>query len=307
MQIYAPRKIPCLFHYPPFLGHLLTSALSTEWKQSIIIPKFKKGSPTDPSNYRPISLTCTCSKILESIISNQLTNYLLEHNLITRHQHGFLKRHSTSTNLIESLHDWSISLANNNSINIAYIDYKSAFDCISHPKFLIKLTSYGIKGNLYHWIAAFLSHRSQSVKINSSLSTPCLVTSGVPQGSVLGPLLFNLYVNDVTDHIDQSATAQLFADDIKLYTYFSNISPSMLQSQLDIIQAWSTLWQLRISYPKCSILTIGPHQQTNIFQIDLKQISSVDHVCDLGITIDSKLKFQRHIHTIISRANTANH
>ena len=131
----------------------------------------------------------------------------------------------------------------------------------------------------------------------------CLVTSGVPQGRVLGPLLFNLYVNDVTDHIDQSATAQLFADDIKLYTYFSNISPSMLQSQLDIIQTWSTLWQLRISYPKCSILTIGPHQQTNIFQIDLNQISPVDHVCDLGITIDSKLKFRLHIHTIISRAN----
>ena len=303
---------PIFFHHTAYtlsfpLSTLFRSlidlrSIPSEWKQSIIKPKFKKGSPTDPSNYRPISLTCTCSKILESIISNQLTNYLLEHNLITRHQHGFLKRHSTSTNLIESLHDWSISLANNNSINIAYIDYKSAFDCISHPKLLIKLTSYGIKGNLYHWIAAFLSHRSQSVKINSSLSTPCLVTSGVPQGSVLGPLLFNLYVNDVTDHIDQSATAQLFADDIKLYTYFSNISPSMLQSQLDIIQAWSTLWQLRISYPKCSILTIS-HQQTNIFQIDLNQISSVDHVCDLGITIDSKLKFQRHIHTIISRAN----
>jgi hypothetical protein len=179
-----------------------------------------------------------------------------------------LKRHSTSTNLLESLHDWSISLSNSKSINIAYIDFKSAFDCISHPKLLIKLSSYGIKGNLYHWIAAFLSNRSQSVKINSTLSSPSLVASGVPQGSVLGPLLFNIFVNDVTDHLDPSATAKLFADDIKLYTSFSNISPSILQSQLNIIHTWSTLWQLRISHPKCSILNIGPHQQNNSFQID---------------------------------------
>ena len=278
-------------------------SVPSEWRHSIITPKFKKGSPTDPSNYRPIALTCTCSKVLESIISIQMIQYLLDHKLITPHQHGFLKRHSTSTNLLESLHDWSISLSNRKSINIAYIDFKSAFDCISHPKLLIKLSSYGIKGNLYHWIAAFLSNRSQSVKINSTLSSPSLVASGVPQGSVLGPLLFNLFVNDVTDHLDPSATAKLFADDIKLYTSFSNISPSILQSQINIIHTWSTTWQLRISYPKCSILNIGPHQHNNSFQIDQNKIKEVDHVCDLGVTIDSKLKFKIHINAIVSKAN----
>ena len=278
-------------------------SVPSEWRHSIITPKFKKGFPTDPSNYRPIALTCTCSKVLESIISSQLSQYLLDHKLITPHQHGFLKRHSTSTNLLESRHDWTISLANRNSVNIAYIDFKSAFDCISHPKLLIKLSSYGIKGNLYHWIAAFLSNRSQSVKINSSLSASALVTSGVPQGSALGPLLFNLFINDITDHLDPSATAKLFADDIKLYTSFSNISPSILQSQLNIIQAWSTLWQLRISYSKCSILSIGPHQQNNIFQIDQHTISKVEHATDLGVTIDSKLKFKIHINGIVTIAH----
>jgi len=278
-------------------------SLPSEWKTSVITPKFKKGSPSDPANYRPIALTCTCCKILESLISSELNQYLLEHKLITPHQHGFLKRHSTSTNLLESINDWSISISNRKSVNIAYIDYKSAFDCISHRKLMIKLFSYGISGNLYLWIEAFLTNRSQSVKINSFLSTPCPVSSGVPQGSVLGPLLFCCFINDVTDQLDPTASTKLFADDIKLYTSFSNIAPSILQSQLDIIQSWSSLWQLRISHSKCNILTIGPHQQPTNFVIDNIHIAQADHVCDLGVTIDSQLKFRKHISNIVSKAN----
>ena len=222
---------------------------------------------------------------------------------VSSQQNGFLKRHSTSTNLLESINDWSIAISNRNSVNIAYIDYKSAFDCVSHPKLLIKLSSYGIYGNLYLWISSFLSSRTQTVKINSVLSSPCAVVSGVPQGSVLGPLLFNVFINDVTDNLDASATAKLFADDIKLYTSFSNVSPSILQSQHDIIQAWSLLWQLRISYTKCSILIVGPHKLPSSFCLDKHRLTQVDHVCDLGITIDSQLKFRIHISNIISRAN----
>ena len=135
--------------YP--LSHLFRSLIDihtipTEWKNSTIIPKFKKGAPSDPSNYRPIALTCTCCKILESIISCELSQYLLEHKLITHHQHGFLKRHSTSTNLLESTYDWTIALSNRNSVSVAYIDFKSAFDRISHSKLLLKLSGYGING-----------------------------------------------------------------------------------------------------------------------------------------------------------------
>ena len=137
-------------------------SLPQEWKLSVIIPKFKKGTPSDHSNYRPIALTCTCCKVLESIIATDLIQFLIEHNLITRHQHGFLKRHSTSTNLLESLNDWTISMSNQKSITVAYIDFKSAFDSISHPKLLLKLSSYGITDTLYFWINPLLTAPSNN-------------------------------------------------------------------------------------------------------------------------------------------------
>ena len=123
-----------------------THSIPDEWRNAIIPPKFKKSSASDPSNYRPISLTCTCCKVLESIITTKIFLFLTEHHLITKHQHGFLSRHSTSTNLLECFNVWTLFFSNKKSISIAYIDFKFAFDCISNSKLLLKLTSYGIKG-----------------------------------------------------------------------------------------------------------------------------------------------------------------
>ena len=227
-----------------------THSIPDEWRTAIITPKFKKGSPSDPANYRPISLTCTCCKILESIITSQVLQFLQDHNFITKHQHGFISRHSTSSNLLECINDWTISISNKKSVTVAYIDYKSAFDCISHPKLLLKLSSYGITGNLYFLIKSFLTSRTQIiiVKINSSNSLSCPVTSGVVQGSVIGSMLFNIFINDVTTHVDRNTTIKLFADDIKIYTDLPNISPTNLQTQLNNIHQWSSTWQMQISY-----------------------------------------------------------
>ena len=121
------------------------------WSDLNVTPKFKKSSPSDPANYRPISLTCTCCKVLESIKTSQILQFLSDHHRITQHQHGFLARHSTTTNLLECTNDWTISISNHKSIIIAYVDFEAAFDCISHHKRLLKLSSYGIRDNLLVW------------------------------------------------------------------------------------------------------------------------------------------------------------
>ena len=238
--------------------------LPNEWKFALITLKFKSGSPSLPSNYRPIALTCTCCKLLESVISDQLITYLESHNLITTAQHGFLKRHSTTTNLLESLNSWTISLANHKSITIAYVDFQRAFDSISHTKLLHKLTSYGISGNLYLWIKAFLLNRTQAVRVGTSISTTCTIISGVPQGSVLGPLLFNLFINDLADLFDpNTCTTKLFADDLKLYTEITDHNSASnfpIKPWLPICVVHSIRWQIGISNSKSFILDLGISQ-----------------------------------------------
>jgi hypothetical protein len=278
--------------------------LPIEWKSSIIIPKFKKGSPSDPSNYRPISLTSTCCKILERIIVSDITDFLHKHNLISKHQHGFLKHHSTTTNLLESLNDWTITLSNNHSAVIAYIDFQRAFDSISHSKLIQKLIAYGIEGNLLFWIKSFLSNRTQSVKVGSKLSFISSVTSGVPQGSVLGPLLFNIFINDITDNFDNKVTSKLFADDIKLYTDLSFPNSQIhFQNHLNIISDWSTTWQINISHSKCNILELGKHLTLHQYTLSNIPITHSDLVKDLGILIQPNLQFDHHITDITNRAN----
>ena len=280
-----------------------THSIPDEWRTAIITPKFKKGSPSDPANYRPISLTCTGCKILESIITSEVLHFLLGHNLITKHQHGFISRHSTSTNLLECINDWTLSISNKKSVTIAYIDYKSAFDCISHPKLLLKLSSYGIKGNLYLWIQSFLTSRSQTVRINSCYSASCPVTSGVVQGSVIGPMLFNLFINDVIDHAIHNITIKLFADDIKIYSDIQNTHLHNFQKQLDNIHLWSSTWQMQISHSKCNILQIGSSNSSHTFHFVNNTIQQVDSVTDLGVTIDNNLRFKYQINNITLKAN----
>ena len=195
---------------------------------------------------------------MESIITNELITFLNDHHLINQNQHGFLKRHSTVTNLLESTNDWTLSLSKHNSVLIAYIDFQRAFDSVPHPKLLHKLSSYGIHGNLLFWISSFLSNRLQRVRVDSALSGTCSVTSGVPQGSVIGCLLFNLYINDITDFLGSTTTSEIFADDLKIYTELSSTdSISNLQNHLNLIHLWSVTWQLQISHSKCHTLTLG--------------------------------------------------
>ena len=161
------------------------------------------------------------------------------------------------------------------SISIAYIDFKSAFDSISHSKLLLTHKLWH-RGNLYFWIQGFLNNRSQYVKINSSYSLPCSVFSGVIRGSVIGSLLINIFINDWNDPFHFNTTVKLFADDIKLYTSYINISQNNLQHDINTMYDWASIWQMQISYSKCNILQISTNTLPQYYKINTNIVAGVD-------------------------------
>jgi hypothetical protein len=319
----GPDNIPpifikkCSLWLAPVLAYLFDysfrqSYIPPVWKSALVTPVYKKGDRTNPSNYRPISLTCVLCKVMESIIKDQLTAYLHTNNIITDHQHAFIKQHSTVTNLLECTHDWSLAISNKHFVDVIYIDFRRAFDSIVHSKLLIKLRSYGISGNLLSWISSFLSNRFQQVVVDNCYSNEFPVTSGIIQGSVLGPILFILFINDLSDVIRHNAhiTLVLFADDLKLFSEFlldtSNIPLSIVDLQLVLnnVFLWSTIWQLPINIDKCSSARLFSRSILNpVYTINGLPITHLDSTRDLGIEIDSRLSYNNHINSIVSKAN----
>jgi len=175
-----------------------TTFMPPVWLIANITPIFKKGDAALPTNYRPISLTCSICKIIESIVKDQIVSYLLTHGLLSKEQHAFIAKHSTITNLLECVHDWALSLHNRVPQDVIYFDFSHAFDCVDHSKVCIKVQSFGIDGLLLSWICAFLSNRTQRVVVEGFTSNWVNVISGVPQVSVLGPIFFLLYVDYIT-------------------------------------------------------------------------------------------------------------
>ena len=281
--------------------------LPADWRHAFITPIFKKFDRCNPSNYRPISLTCSLCKVMESVIKDQMLSYLLTNSIITKSQHAFISKHSTTTNLLETIKDWSIELNCSNSVDTVYIDFAKAFDSISFNKLLYKLNYYGITGFLLNWIFSFLHNRTQCVAIDNTYSSVCDVLSGVPQGSVLGPMLFLLFINDIEYcNFNNSCVFKMFADDLKLYTTISgNLTSDILQKTLDAIYSWSVKWQLSINITKCSVLRLSNKTNNTAncqYFINGQCLSSATTVSDLGIITDNRLSFINHINDISSKA-----
>ncbi|BHF75663.1 hypothetical protein SprV_0501875900 [Sparganum proliferum] len=248
-----------------FQASLDEGRLPPEWKTAWISPIHKSGSRASANNYRPVSLTSICCKVMERIIKRELMRFLEQHHLLSNAQHGFRRGRSCLTNLLYCLEQWSRAIDEGNVVHVAYIDFKKAFDSVPHQLLLYKLGRIRVRGKLLKWIENFLIGRSQTVRLGGQQSAEVTVTSGVPQGSVLGPILFLIYIDDCIHGLD--CDIAMFADDIKLWTVIRNEDDeAKLQANLDRLEQWSGYWLLPFNVSKCNILRIGrtssAHRQT---------------------------------------------
>ena len=288
-----------------FDSFMSVGRIPDEWRRAVVTPIYKGGLAADVSNYRPISLTCVACKIMEKVITRRMLCYLYKHCLISKEQYGFLSGRSTTLNLLDALSDWTLAINNRHSVAVAYIDYAKAFDTVSSVKLCHKLKAYGIAGNLLLWIKDFLTGRTQQTRVGNALSEITALTSGVIQGSCLGPLLFVLYINDIVGVFNNGITCKLYADDVKMYTVVkSDIDCQRLQQALDKLQEWSDRWQLEISHKKCSILQVGYSTKlSRDYYLCGASLSQAQSCKDLGITVDQRLTFTAHINNIVTRAH----
>ena len=292
MAIYQP-----LYHL--FSLSLSQFYLPLEWRTHLVKPVYKSGDKSSIQNYRPISLLCIVSKILEKIVYDNNVEYVTQATSV--HQFGFLRGRSTLQQLLLFYHQ---ILTSESQSDVVYLDFKKAFDSVAHNELLAKLWSFGICGSLWLWIKAYLSNRLQCVSIGQSASSLLPVLSGVPQGSILGPLFFIIFVNDLPSSLLFSSIL-LFADDAKCIMPVSSISDChLLQSDLARIVKWSATWKLLLNEDKCSITHFTSNQfpLTYYYSINGKFLPSKPTQRDLGVTVSSDYQRKCHFQTITSKA-----
>ena len=238
-----------------FSASLHQGRVPSDWKKALVCPVFKKGDRKNPSNYRPVSLTCICSKVMEHIIYSEIMTHLETHNILSDMQFGFRKRRSAELQLLQTIHDLAFDLNRKSQTDVILFDFSKAFDRVSHRHLITKLEYYGIRNNILNWVASFLSGRTQQVVCGGCYSSPTKVLSGVPQGSVLGPLVFLIYINDISYCVD--STCHLYADDCILYRRIDSFHDTViLQRDLLQLEHWSKQWKMLFNIDKCTVLTV---------------------------------------------------
>ncbi len=287
-----------------FQKSLDTGELPDPWLRANITPLFKKGERTSAANYRPVSLTCICSKVLEHIIHSNIMAHFDHYSILTEKQHGFRSKHSCESQLILTVNDLAQCLDDKSQIDMIIMDFTKAFDSVPHNRLLLKLNRYGISDNIHRWIGNFLKHRVQRVVVGGEHSAWTDVVSGVPQGTVLGPLLFLIYINDLPDNIH--STVRLFADDCVLYHVIKNTSDSQkLQEDLNTLEKWEDTWQLCFNPSKCFVMRLTHSRSPKHFDYMLgnQKLSETDGHPYLGVFISNKLTWNQHVKEITSKAN----
>ena len=311
----TPEDIPAIFvkntaeHliYPLtilFNHSLKLGKVPHHWKEAIIIPIHKKGSKNNPLNYRPISLTSIFCRILERIIHTKVMTHISCYDLLSHTQHGFVAKRSTLSQHIELLDKLTDNYDKNTQIHMIYLDFSKAFDRVSHPKLLHVLSNFKLSIKLVEWIRDYLTGRKQRTIVENDKSEYKNISSGVPQGSVLGPLMFLMFIDDLLKTLSNNCSftkIYAFADDVKLMSK----KPTDIQKGLKIVEKWAENWQLTIQPEKSEhIIFSRTHQHTqHIYTINGNPIKRTNSVKDLGISITENLDWNLYLQQIKSKSD----
>ena len=289
---------------------LSTGSVPSCWKAANVTPVFKKGDKLNPSNYRPISVIPALGKILERVVYTRLMCHLSENNILTPYQSGFRPNHSTEDVLLRTVEDWRQEVDQGKAIAAVFIDFSKAFDSISHPLLLKKLQGIGINYMALNLFKDFLTNRQQRVVIDGQASSWSLVKQGVPQGSLLGPLLFSIYTNDMPSIISNSSI-NMYADDTALYASDVNtaVAAKRVTDDLSAIHKWCKSNCLLVNQSKTFAMFLSRNNskqtsersQTTVL-FNGSPLQTVSEFRYLRVLLDSGLTFRNHINCFTSKA-----
>lgn len=279
----------------------MTSGVIPEvWKLANVTPLFKKGKKCEAGNYRPVSLTSQICKIMERVIKDELVAFLESNCLINNSQHGFRKNRSCLTNLLEYMQSVSEIVDVGAPVDVIYLDFQKAFDKVPHNLLILKLEMIGIRGKLLSWVGEWLRDRKQRVVLNGEYSEWEVVLSGVPQGSVLGPVLFAIYINDIDEGLGNRILK--FADDTKLWGRVGTESEiACLQADLDKLVTWSVEWGMSFNVEKCKIMHLGSRNNKEDLFISGKALVEVEVEKDLGVVMTHDFKVGLQCSTVAKK------
>ncbi|CAM5156864.1 unnamed protein product [Eretmochelys imbricata] len=273
-----------------------------DWRIANIVPIFKKGKKSDPGNYRPVSLTSVVYKVLEKILKEKVVKDIEVNGKWDKIQHGFTKGRSCQTNLISFFEKITDFLNKGNTVDLIYLDFSKAFDTVPH-ELLVKLEKMGINMKIERWIRNWLTGRLQWVLLKGELSGWREVTSGVPQVSVLGPILFNLFITDLGTK--SWSLLIKFADDTKLGG-IANLKKNwdIIQEDLDDLVNWSNSNRMKFNSEKCKVLHLGINNKNFNYKLGMHQLEVMEEEKDLGVLVDHRMTMSRQCDMAMKKANT---